>query len=410
MFCFTGDSPRPASFTYQQEVKENNIKRVFDLLRSGACDSRAELVRAMALSATSISALVEELQARGYLRESGPKHTTLPGRRPIRLSFNENARYIAAFSVSRRGFLYSLLNLRCEVLESLFVECEAERFAGMDAGPDYAERFLEVLERRSRLFDPQRTVCIGVIIPGVYDPADRGFSMQSSIGLQFSGESMRALAERAGIRVFLANTTVCQAYAEKKVLDASGDGAQAVQDLLYVHVNDGVGASIIASGDIFKGSFSNAGEIGHMTIDLRGRKCSCGNRGCLERYVNLNAVLEDAAEACRAAGAEPPKAAKDLARCALEHPEVGDVLRKAASYLSCGLYNMICATGIQRIVLGGGIEVLGEDFLACLRSAVRSRSNLFCDELDLTYSIAGPVADGRGFAHCFLDKNYTITY
>ena len=70
---------------YQQQVKEGNIKRIFDLVRCGKCKSRAEIVRCMDLSATSVSVLVEELTARGLIQEIGPTHTTLPGRRPISL-------------------------------------------------------------------------------------------------------------------------------------------------------------------------------------------------------------------------------------------------------------------------------------------------------------------------------------
>lgn len=71
---------------YQQLIKEKNIKRVFDLVRGGRCASRAELVRAMHLSATTISALVEELVGEGLLLETGPTLTSLPGRRPMSLA------------------------------------------------------------------------------------------------------------------------------------------------------------------------------------------------------------------------------------------------------------------------------------------------------------------------------------
>ena len=63
---------------YQQFIKEQNIKRVFDLVRSGRCASRAELVRTMHLSATTISALVEELHEDGLVIETGPTLTSTP--------------------------------------------------------------------------------------------------------------------------------------------------------------------------------------------------------------------------------------------------------------------------------------------------------------------------------------------
>ena len=410
MFYFAGEPEKHAGLAYQQKVKEKNIKRIFDFLRSGECESRAELVRAMELSATSVSALVEELESRKFLKESGLKRTAQPGRRPVRLKFNENAKHIVTFTISRRGICYTLLNLRCKVLESLSLKCEPAICVDGDAGPYYAERFLDILNNHARMFDPDRTICVGISIPGLYRPATQVFSMKTSIGLQFSRQSMVDFERQLGIRVCLVNTTVCQGYAEKKHLDNARKGAGQVRDMIYVHVNDGVGASIIYNGDIYSGSFNTAGEIGHMSIDFRGRPCACGNRGCLERYVSLDAILDDARKTCLAEGIDPPETFDAFSTRYPESPAMAKVVRDAAEYLACGIHNMMCATGIQRIVLGGGVEILGEPFLESLRESVQIRSALFCDNLNLTYAGVGSGADGEGFAHCFLDKVYTITY
>ena len=410
MFYYIGDKRRPEDLSYQQRVKEKNIKRIFDLLRCGECESRAELVRAMSLSATSISALVEELHGMGYLEESGPKHTAQPGRRPIRLLFNENARTIVNFSLYQRGIRYSLLNLRCEVLETIFVEYDSRQCKLDDAGQCYSERFMDILNNHSRLYDPVRVVCIGISIPGVYGPRSQTFYMNSSISVRFSRQSMIDFQRQTGIPVYLANTTMCQAYTEKKYLDAQDNSDAPVQHLVYVNVCDGVGASVISNGNLFLGPDNNAGEMGHMTIDIHGLPCACGNRGCLERYVNLNAILDSCREACAEAGLEGPDTFEALAKRFQDIPAVDQKLYQVAEYLASGIYNMICAIGIQHIILGGGIELLGEHFLEQLRELTRAHSKQFCDNLKLDYASAGSMADDVGLAHYYLDKVYTITY
>ena len=410
MFYYISDTAKLDSLSYQQRVKEKNIKHIFDLLRSGACESRAELVRAMSLSATSISALVEDLESLGYLEESGPKLTTQPGRRPIRLIFNDNSKCIVNFSLYQRGIRYSLLNLRCQVLETIFVEYDSRQCTDSDAGRCYSACFMDILANRSRLYDPARIICIGITIPGVYRPSSQTFYMTSSISVRFSEQSMIDFQRQTGLPVYLANATVCQAYAEKKHRDAQIEGKAPIQHMLYVNVCDGVGASVISNGNILIGPNNNAGEMGHMTIDYDGRPCACGNRGCLERYVNLNTILQECQEACESIGTEVPETFEALAERFQGLPAVEDRLLKAAGYLATGIYNMICATGIQRIVLGGGIELLGEGFLEQLREKVCSHTRLFSDELNLDYAAAGSQADDVGLAHYYLDKVFTITY
>jgi predicted NBD/HSP70 family sugar kinase len=64
------------------------------------------------------------------------------------------------------------------------------------------------------------------------------------------------------------------------------------RQILYVTVSQGVGSCIINDGQIYRGFGGYAGELGHTSIDGAGRPCSCGNFGCLERYVTLPAICD----------------------------------------------------------------------------------------------------------------------
>lgn len=135
--------------SYQQMVKEQNIKRVFDLVRCGRCASRAELARTIFLSATTTSALVEELTRRDLILETGFGFTALPGRRPMKLRLNRGGRQIAIFSLSRKGVRFDLLDLSCTVIESLFVEHPVgEEAASSEKGENYAQIFEDILLNR----------------------------------------------------------------------------------------------------------------------------------------------------------------------------------------------------------------------------------------------------------------------
>ncbi len=393
---------------YQQQVKEGNIKHIFDLVRSGRCKSRADLVRSMQLSATSVSVLVEELAERGLITEIGPAQTSLPGRRPISLRLNADGFQIAVFTLRREGVKYALLNLECQVLETDFYPFPSDQLPSEDAGDDYAALFEDILTHRSERFDRRRALAIGVNFPGVHSLLEKRLMNQTALGLNVSEASMERLRDKIGVPVYLFNDTKSLAYAEKKILDTASPEAGETLDMVFVEIHDRISCALIARGDIYTGPFDAAGEIGHFTIDYQGRPCHCGNRGCLERYVNRQAILEDARKAAEAAGIQPPETRAELARrYPFEEPLNASVMR-SAQLLAFGLYGVLCSSGMRRIVLGGGVEILGEPFLEELRRALFTRSVLI-RHLDISYAQAGPDAESIGLAQYFLDKQYTIT-
>lgn len=394
--------------SYQQYIKEQNIKRVFDLVRSGRCASRAELVRTMHLSATTISALVEELHENGLVVETGPTLTSTPGRRPMRLRLNYADRQLAIFSLSRRGVCYTLFDLGCRPIESLFVEYSVGEEENGDLGESYAALFEEILLRKSRRFNRANAIVIGVSFPGIYLEEEQAFSVRAAMNVSFSEESMRGLVRRMGVPLLLGNISMCLAYAEKKYIDASRSDDDELRDLIYVNICDGVGAGIISGGSILAGPFDTAGEFGHISIDPKGAPCKCGNRGCLEQYVNQNAILRRIQAACAAAERPVPRTFSELEGVDARIPEARPVLCSIAEQLATGVYALICATGIRRIVVGGCAGALGEAFLDQLQSFVRSR-RLLAGRTEMSYGHTGPEGDSLGLAHYFLDKAYTIS-
>ncbi len=402
------DSSEAVRGGYQQQVKEGNIKRIFDLVRSGRCKSRAELVRVMNLSATSISVLVEELAARHLIDETGPTQTSLPGRRPINLRLNSDAHQMPVFSLRSDGVRYTLLNMDCQVLESDFFPLDSAALTEADGPQRYVELFAEVLNGRTKRYDPARALVLGVCFPGSYVESERIFLTQPTLGFSIPEDAMLRLQQLVRLPVYMFNRTRSLAYAEKKRLDSINPDNVETRDMIFVEIRDDIHSAMIAKGNFYTGPSNVSGEFGHTTIDYRGRPCPCGNAGCLARYVSLNAILEDARQACLEAGVEPPRSFEELARRHADEPVLTACVDRAAELLAFGLYSLLCSTGMRRVVLGGGIEALGERFLAEVERAVRARTMLI-HHLYLGYAQVGPDAESIGIAHHFLDKVYTIT-
>jgi len=127
-------------------------------------------------------------------------------------------------------------------------------------------------------------VSIGMGIPGTLDPQSglvKNANSQCLIGHPLGAD----LAQRLGQEVALANDANLFAWAE--AVEGAGQG----QDLvLGIILGTGMGGGIAVQGKIHQGVHGIAGEWGHSTIDLQGRPCWCGRRGCLEQYLSGPAV------------------------------------------------------------------------------------------------------------------------
>ena len=396
-------------YGYQQQVKEANIKHIFDLVRFGKCKSRAEIVRCMNLSATSVSVLVEELTARGLVDETGPTQTSMPGRRPISLRLNSDACQLVVFALSRAGIRYSLLNLDCRIIESRQVSMDIQGMSGEEAAEAFIRQFEHILKRRSKLYDRQRALMIGISIPGLYLEECGLFFNRTTLGVSLPVAPFMAFQKQAGLPVYLLNNTRCMAYAEKRFLDAANPDGPETESMMFVNIHKSISCAIISRGDIYSGPDNIAGQIGHCTIDHNGRPCHCGSRGCLTRYANQDAILEDAQSACEADGTPPPADMEALAGRYSDEPTLHDAVRNSARMLATGLYSALCSTGIRSIVLTG-VECLGEPFLQMVRDALLERSLLVRgSDLSLSYAQAGPDSQIIGLAQHYLDKVFTVT-
>jgi len=161
--------------------------------------------------------------------------------------------------------------------------------------------------------------------------------------------------------------------------------ARGARNVVGVTIGTGIGGGLILNGDLYHGSSSVAGEIGHTTIDSTGRRCKCGNYGCLEAYASGPAIAERAREAL--AGDEdsmlPRMVGGDLSHitartvydAALKGDEIArEVVRDTARFLGTGLANLLNIVNPDVVVLAGGVTEAGDALFEPLRAEVKRRA------------------------------------
>jgi len=188
------------------------------------------------------------------------------------------------------------------------------------------------------------------------------------------------LSEALGLPATLDNDANCAIFGEWW-----RGAARGAKHVVGLTIGTGIGGGIVLDGEIYHGASDIAGELGHMTIDSTGRRCKCGNYGCLEAYASGPAIAARAVEGIEA-GAEtslPAYVQNDLAKITAqvvyEAAHDGDayareVVHDTAKVLGAGVANIINIFNPQVVVICGGVTLAGDQLFVPLRSEVKRRA------------------------------------
>ncbi len=251
----------------------------------------------------------------------------------------------------------ALVTVDGRVIDSIRVPSRPEE--GADQVVEVIVAAVEDLLQRA---GDRQVLGIGIGVAGQIDP-DTG-AVRTAPNLLFRDFPLRVRVEdRLRLPVAVLNDVQAVTYGEW----THGAG-QGVDDLICIFVGTGVGGGVVADGHLVRGSTGSAGEVGHMTVDLRGPVCRCGNRGCVEAYAGGWAIAERA----RAAVARDPDLGAAMlalcegepARIAAEHvssaAEAGDklalqIVQETGEAIGAGAASIVNGFNPSILVLGGGV-------------------------------------------------------
>ncbi len=137
------------------------------------------------------------------------------------------------------------------------------------------------------------------------------------------------------------------------------------RDLLMLSLGTGLGGAIISNNQMITGDRSAAGEIGHLCIDYKGRKCTCGSYGCLEAYVGGWAI-EKIAE-----GLSPKEV---FVRGAEGDPMCSEIVQEVVEALSAGIASILNILNPHCIILGGGILTSHSEIIERVKLGVAEKA------------------------------------
>lgn len=264
--------------TNQEFGRPYNRRIVLESIRLHGPIARGDIAKRVGLTVQTVSTIVRELEEHGYvlsMREE-PRGRGLP---PATLRINPEGGYAVGIHVTPLGINAALINLSGDVIESAYREAA-------NATPDHAFDLIGAMVLELTGLRPGgRVLGIGMALPGPF-----GVESMSFVGpTTMTGWKDVALRERleasTGLPAFFETDMAAAAMGER--LYGLGTG---YSEYYYLYFGVGLGGVMVHDGSALRGAWGNAGEIGHIPVVPGGEPCPCGNRGCLERYLSLEAL------------------------------------------------------------------------------------------------------------------------
>jgi len=370
----------------QQVVKKNNKALVLQLIMENEPISRADIAQTSGLNKTTVSTLVTELLEEDLIFESGPGVSS-GGRRPVILHFNKDAGYAIGIDIGVNYVLSVLTDLKGNILIEKSQTLSHTTYASiMDILQKMIQSLMDEMPK-SRY----GIVGIGVGVPGIVN--NEG-SVLLAPNLGWSNIQLKEELEKLyNVPVIIENEANAGAVGEQNF----GIG-QNHKNILYISAGIGIGVGIIVNRELYKGINGFSGEMGHMIIDMNGKRCNCGSRGCWEAYASEQALLEmsDASIKSLEGLLELAKNGDKKAKHLFE--EIGH-------YLGLGINNIINTFNPEQVIIGNRLALAKEWIESPIRNTIEKHTLAFHqNDLQLNFSKLGKYSTSLGLSAFAVDN------
>jgi N-acetylglucosamine repressor len=343
-------SLKPASIVANIDlIKQVNYASIYKIIEQNAPISRVKIAKISNLAPASITKITRSLLENGIITETERQAST-GGRCAISLVPNSTNIYVIAIKIGQK--LLSLCSYNLTGQKSIDKRINIKNKEGQQLINQLQREIQTLINEESN--QGHQISAISVTLSGLINPK-QGRVIYSSFNKLNDVALVNLLENEFNIPTFIGNHTRALALAEH-YFGTTKD----YQDSIVISVHHGVGSGIIVQGKQLLGVNYNIGEIGHIQVNPDGKKCHCGNFGCLETEVSDSVILEKIQQAI-AHGAPSPFTGKSLnieniyQASANGEPLCEKVVAQAASYLGKTIAILVNMLNPEKIVITGKI-------------------------------------------------------
>jgi predicted NBD/HSP70 family sugar kinase len=310
-----------------------------------------QIVTGMTL--TTLNRVMKSLEDKKLIIEGGTSEST-GGRKAVEYGVAQTGIYIIGVDISRTCVKIIILNLKMTILK------EEEFSMNNSFSPEKTvEKIADLIEKKLSELSIDKSEVLGIGV-GTVGPLDREkgivLNPKSFFNENWTNVPLKEMIERkTSIPCFIdngANTAVLAEYLFGK--------GKCLKSVVYIHCGIGIRSSVITDGIIIRTMNDSEDAFAHMIVDSNGEKCICGNRGCIESYSSIEAMVErfnlrvkeiNNKDMNKEIREEDYKKILDLAMHNNEFAT--EIINKGAEILGIGLSNLVRILNPQLVILCG---------------------------------------------------------
>lgn len=356
------ESAAPAT---RSTVSETNRSRVLHYLYTHGISSRASIAQALGLSAAAITKITARLIDAGIIHEVGG----IEGRK--------NRRSIG-LELDPRQFHFIGVKFARSLVEIGVFDLKGETSSLTDLPPVQNDTIPDTIRGihktiNTLLDNDSSIVAIGMAVPGPYLRHEGRTAVVSSMQGWRTFNFLDEFSDAFRVPVFVEQDARAGVLAQY-LLDPT---SSTCRNLAYYLLGEGVGLGVIDDGRLVNGAQGGAAEIGHVSIDVNGLPCDCGNRGCLERYCSAVAIHRRLSETGIVADSDT-MTHKQACHALFEQAAQGDraaqhLVHEIGRYVGYGCVTIFNTFNPERIVLGDIVAEGGQPLLDAVHEVVDER-------------------------------------
>ncbi len=349
MFLIKGDTVSSAN--------QKNVNRtlILNAILKSQPISQVQLTKDLKISKSTVSRMISDFTHSGMLQVVGTSKTPKNGRNPSLIALNPDYRKSLVVKIGVNYSLVAIANFSMTFgrVKTFRTKKSPKEFI------DYIAKFV-----KENVIKKEKVFSLSLSIPGIVDRNFENIIIAPNLGWE-KLSLVKMLHERLDpffdnpLKISMDNEANFAVIAEmmfgKKINEND-------RNVVFILFGEGIGTGLVINGQLYRGRWNTAGEFGHMIVEMDGKKCHCGNKGCWERYASISQISQ---ERFSISGIKFLK----------EHPEnLSNNLEEYSTAVATGIANIVNGLGPDVVIVGGTISKVWDEISQDVVRKVKSMS------------------------------------
>lgn len=330
----------------------NKELETLDIIQKRGLITKKSIQAITGMTLTTLNRVMKSLEDKKLIAEAGISEST-GGRKAVKYDVSQSGIYVIGVDISRTYIRIIVSNLKMTILEKeeFFMD---DSFSPEKTVGKIGNIIDEVLLRLS--IDKSEVLGVGI---GTVGPLDREkgimLNPKNFFNEDWNSVPIRDMLERKiSLPCFIDNGINAAVLAEYLF----GKGKD-LKNIVYIHCGIGIRSAVINNGIIIRTMRDSEDAFSHMIVDFNGKECTCGNKGCLESYSSINAIVKSFNSALKDNnnGANEEIKEEDykkiLELAVHNNKSAVEIINKGAEILGVAIANMVRILNPQLVILYG---------------------------------------------------------